>query len=263
MLFSFQNVMLRNVIDLLELRRSSNEVGTGGVHTHNGSLEPRLFYFIMTHPNLMDINSRANRTKTIIDLGAGDGNFLFVSCSQSSHRRNVIGVELDANRVKLLTERVQLLVNSGLSLDIPSVVEGDFSSLPNSDQRLVEYERAIADGEFIAWFNNAREVMTRDQNVQHGLELRLSTSRAGSVVVSLDRCFRNDPFWHEQVFLITVLRNDVSWHFLETDDESTIPLRLYKYTKRLVPQEGVGHTRRAEPGIVTLEFPYWDRSLLK
>ena len=77
---------------------------------------------------------------------------------------------MDANRVHLLTERVQLPVNSGLSLNIPSVVEGDFSSLPNSDQRLVEYDRAFADDEFIAWFNNAREVMTREQNVQHGLE---------------------------------------------------------------------------------------------
>ena len=155
MSFSFKNLMLHNVIDLLELGRSSNEVGTGGVHTHNGSLEPRLFYFIITHPDLMDINSRANQTKTIIDLGAGDGNFLFVSSSQSSHQWNVFGVELDANRVQLLNDRVQLLVESGSSFNIPSVVEGDFSSQPNSDRRLVDCDRALADDEFIAWFNNA------------------------------------------------------------------------------------------------------------
>ena len=189
MSFSFKNFILRKVIELLELGRSSNKVGTGGVHTHNGSLEPRLFYFIATHPNLIDIKSRRNRMKPIIDLGAGDGNFLFVSSSQSSYRRNVIGVEVDANRVQLLNERVQLLVESGLPVNIPLVVEGDFSRKPNSDGRLVYYNRALADDEVIAWFNNAREVMTREKNVQHGLERCLSTCRAGSVVVLLDRCF--------------------------------------------------------------------------
>ena len=98
----------------------------------------------------MDIKSHRNQMKPIINLGTGDGNFLFVSSSQSSHRRNVIGVELDANRVRLLNKRVQLLVESGLPVSIPLVVEGDFSRKPNSDRRLVDYDRALIDDEVIA-----------------------------------------------------------------------------------------------------------------
>ena len=59
-------------------------------------------------------------------------------------------------------------------MNIPLVVEGDFSRKPNSDRRLVDYDRALADDEVIAWFNNAREVMTRERNVQHGLKHRFS-----------------------------------------------------------------------------------------
>ena len=262
MSFSFDSHTLRLVIGHLQLGMADNVVNRNGVHTHNGSLHARLLFFIATHPELMDITSRQNRTKTIIDLGAGQGNFMFVAASQSSQRRSILGPELDGDRVALLQERVGVLVSNGLPVNIPEPLHGDFASPRGSNEDLAPYDRALSNDIIIAWFNNAKEVMTRGKNVQHALEKRLSTCATGSVLVSLDRCFRGDLSWHEEGFEITVLRNDVSWHMSGDDeDESTIRLKLYKYTKRTVMQTGVGVSRRTLPYHKDLDFPFYDRSL--
>lgn len=210
----------------------------------------------------MNITSRTNRTKTIIDLGAGDGNFLFVAASQSSQRRTILGIEVDEERVVRLNERVGLMIEHGLPVNYPEPIYGDFTKTASDDPNLEPYDQAIANGEVIYWFNNAKEVMTRDQNVQHGLETRLANSRPGSMLFSLDRCFRGDLSWHEEGFEFTVLRNDVSWHMTgDDDDESTTSIKVYKYTKRTFEQEGVGISRRAHPEYIDLHFPVYDRSL--
>lgn len=256
MAFNLESPTLNEFVEALGLRMAANEVGRRGVHTHNGSLHPRLFFFIATHPRLMDIASRANRRKTIIDLGAGEGNFLFVAASQSSQRRTILGIELVEERVELLDQRLGLLIESGIPVNLPEYVQGDFTSSGREDVNLEPYDHAITNGEIICWFNNAKEVMTRDESVQHGLERRLSYCRPGSTLVSLDRCFRRDPSWHEEGFVITVLRNDVSWHMTRNDDNSsTIQLKLYKYTKRSFDQEGVGISHTHHPECEELHFP--------
>ena len=262
MCFSFDNHSLRRVVNVLHLGMADNVVGRHGIHTHNGSLHARLFYFIAVHPDLMDITSRQNRTKTIIDLGAGEGNFMFVASSQSSQRRSILGPEINGDRVALLQQRVALLVANRLPVNLPEPMQGDFSSRPGSNERLAPYDRALANDVVIAWFNNAKEVMTREKNVQHALEKRFANCAEGSVLISLDRCFRGDLLWHEEGFEITVLRNDVSWHMTGDDeDESTIRLKLYKYTKKTRMQEGVGVSRRPLPKHKDLHFPFYDKSL--
>lgn len=163
MVFNLASPTLNAVVEPLGLRMAANEVGRGGVHTHNSSLHPRLFFFIATHSRLMGIASRANRRKTIIDFGAGDGNFLFVAASQSCQRRTILGIELDEERVEQLDQRLGLLIKSGLPVNCPEYVQEDFTSNEREDVNLEPYDHAIANGEIICWFNNAKDVMTREK----------------------------------------------------------------------------------------------------
>ena len=78
-------------------------------------------------------------------------------------------IEVDEERVMRLNERVGLMIEHGLPVNYPEPIYGDFTKTASDDPNLEPYDQAIANGEVIFWFNNAKEVMTRDQNVQHGL----------------------------------------------------------------------------------------------
>ena len=238
------------VAALLGLSHGDNRVHGRNIGTHDGSLSPELSDFIATHSDLMDAVSEENHTKPVLDLGAGGGNLSFMAASQSYNDRDILPVEIVLHRYNDLLAKCDAMANARLGLCIPSPQRGDFTSIGE----MPEFDNALATRECLMWLNNAEECFSRQGDTQSRLEVRLRYCLEGSVVVSLDRLFRNDLFWHEEGFVTKVLRRDVSWRNNAIGADAKVDLFLYKYTKRDEPQPGVGSSRREEPAYKRLHF---------
>lgn len=262
----FNNEMLFWVVVLLGLRMATNRVVGNNYATHDGSISPRLAFFVCMHSKLMDISSPANRRKAVIDVGSGSGNVAFVASSQSHSWRTVIGIEIVPERVSQLLERVERLRGANAPFAIPTIVHGDFAARGTANP----YTAAIDGGPVIMWLNNGQErlVTYSVPNLQGQLEDRLRDCREGSILVSMSRCFRGDRSWHEEGFKMSVLPRDVSWRSRgEEEDEfdglgTEIEETLFKYTKRSFPQPlapGESPRRRRDPAYERLTFPTHQR----
>ena len=265
----FNDELLLWVVVLLALGMASNRVVGRNYETHDGSISPRMAYFVTMHSRLMDIASNTNRRKAVIDLGSGWGNVTFVAASQSHRWRTVIGIEKVPERVARLREKVQQLIDAGAHFAIPTIVEANFASRTARNV----YTAALEEGPIIMWLNNGEDRLLTYEvpHLQYALEDRLRDCMEGSILVSMSRCFLSDRTWHEEGFEVEVLQRDVSWRCRGTGDDSddeddgrgteTVE-NLFKYTKRSFPQplaQGETLRTRRDPDYERLEFPSYER----
>lgn len=225
------------------------------VHTNGGSLSSRLNFFIVNSRDLMDANSELNSRKPIIDVGAGYGDFSFEAGVQNEGGRLVFSPEIVPARCAFMRTVVSDVRRDMPSVSVPTVVEGDFCK--EVDETL---ERALANEQVIIWFNNAEGCMSRNTDIQTRVENKIRGCAVGSILVSLDRVFRDDFSWEEESFVTTVLRRDISWRSNEKGDDCTTTLPIFKYTKRDYPYDTAYDRRKREVEPVRLHFQYLSSS---
>jgi len=114
---------------------SNNTTVGRNVATHDGMLSARMFYWILTSPHLLDINSPTNRNCTIVELGAGRGICSFIAGLISIVPRRILAMELVDSRCDDM-ENVQAIMQIGTesggigneNASIPEVIRGSFNS---------------------------------------------------------------------------------------------------------------------------------------
>ena len=229
------------------------ERGSMRPHLHGGSVSASVRLLVLLSPRLLSVNSPEHIRHSVLELGAGSGAFSFTASAVSHNRRRVIAIEIDVQRFDRM-ERWRRIASRRLGWRVPITLRGDY----NREQVLPRHE--ISGRRVLVWLNNAEGILYRNmEGGQAFLEGRLRECRIGSVIVALDRLFRDNLYWHEEAFVTRVRRSDISWMASSSGDR-IVDLPLYKYTLSDHPQPGMrGDTMRVRnPPVTRLNNPYFD-----
>lgn len=209
-----------------------NHVGqrNGLRHTHGGTVSAQLALFIFMH--VLPLWRPIYDPFTFIDCGCGSGIVCFIVSAISTTARNCFGIDIDTPRVdraNLWRSRIIAALNHLYNFPIhhflPVFRVGDFTNLDTP------FFRYAIDNRSVIYFCNNYDGVWLDHGIQTMLEHNIGRSRVGSIVISLDRMFRHDLSWHEEIFVTEVQRCDLSWT-ANSSPEGYIPLYIFKYTKR-------------------------------
>ena len=103
------------------------------------------------------------------------------------------------------------------------------------------------------YVNNANQCIAHAErnngiSIQSLLEKRLADCPLGAVIVSLDRLFIGNLYWHKEAYTSRVKRRDVSWMAGTADDEDVVDFPIFRYIKTAEAEEGgVGGRRHRHP----------------
>ncbi len=219
-----------------------NHVGQRGGrrNTHGGTLSERLVYWILMH--ILKIWMPIYDPFTFIDCGCGSGRICFIVSAVSTVARDCYGIDIDQERIdravrwrRRIVEYLQRLYNFSTHHFLPVFWVGDFTTLHTPF-----YRHAIANRRVIFFCNNYDGVWLEGR-VQARLEDIIGQSLVGSIVISLDRMFVDNLFWHEEIYKTDIQRWDLSWTSESSQDRTISDFYVFKYTKCTV--EAIAHRR--------------------
>ena len=222
---------------------------------HGGTIKGPVVMTILTHEDLLDMNSIQNRERTIVEFGAGSGLVSFFAAAISTNpRRRILSIEKVRRRVDRMRRWAASMRENGAGVRPPTILHGDYTIVREEDPLFVPHLTAAIDvTPPLMYVNNANQCIANTErnngiSIQSLLEQRLADCPLGSVIVSLDRLFIGNLYWHEEAYTSRVKRRDVSWMAGTADDEKVEDFPIFRYIKKAEAEEGgVGGRRRRHP----------------
>ena len=196
--------------------------------SHGGSIDRNLACFFLSEI----LRVEANPEVTVVELGAGRGDFTITACALLRADQNLVTVERDGGRFQRLNywaSQAGALISSNTWLfesrgSVPNVLKGDFAR-----DTIPELDGVLSGGRCFIYCNNADGVWTNDLGkrgtTQSMMEQRLRVCRVGTVLLSFDKCFLDYTTWEEERYVSYVPYGHISWKVGSGD------VYFYKYTK--------------------------------